>query len=106
MIPGKEVEIGPTKYTLPPINLALRRAHKDFLARAVKIFDGSTKPTNEDVLEVGEIVAAAFKRNYPDVDFAAIEADMDDEKLLECFMAIMAAGRAGPPAGETKPGSR
>lgn len=104
-VPGKEVDIGGTKYIFPPVNLAMRRKHEEFLARAVELFDGRTAPTNKDVLEMGKIVAGAFQRNYPDVDFAALEADISDDKLLECFLAVMAAGRAGPQLGEAKPGS-
>lgn len=106
MIPGVEVQIGDTKYTLPPINIALRRAHKEFLARALKFYDGSAMPTNEDVLEIAQIVSGALKRNYPEIDFGEIEAHLEDGKLLECFVAVMTAGLAGPKPGEARPGSR
>lgn len=105
LVPGKEVEIAGTKYTLPPVNIALRRLHKDFLARAVKFSDGGIVPSNDDILEMSQIVAGAMKRNYPELDFGTLEQYLDDEKLLECFIAVMAAGRAGPQLGETKPGS-
>lgn len=102
MVPGVEVTIGDTKYTLPPINLAMRRAHKEFLSDAVKFAEGAVAPTNDDVLRMGEVIEASLKRNYPDIPFAKFEPDLDDEKLLECFIAILTAGRAGPQTGEPK----
>lgn len=106
-IPGKEVEIGGTKYILPPINIRMRREFQDFLGKAAGFADGSVTPTNADVLEMGKIVIGALKRNYKDeLDLVALEDGLDDVKLLECFVAVMAAGQAGPRPGEGTPGSR
>ena len=106
MIPGKEVEIGGTKYTLPPLNIPSLRKHEALLNKGAAFAAGGLIPSATDILEMTQIVEESFKRNYPAVNFAEkIEEHLDIEKVTECFTAIMVAGSAGPRTGESKPAS-
>lgn len=106
MIPGQEVEIGGTKYTLPPLNIASLRKHKDFLSRSAEFASGASLPGVDDVLKMTEIIRDSFARNYPDTSFASLEDHIDIAKLSECFLAIMRVNGTGPATGEKKPGSQ
>lgn len=105
MIPGKEVEIGGKKYTLPPLNIASLRKHMDFMKRAKHLADGSIEAGVEEVMEMTEIVKESLKRNHPEADFADIEEHLEIDKLTECFSAIMRVNGSGPALGEKKPGN-
>lgn len=106
MIPGKEVEIGGTKYTLPPLNIPSLRKHEEFLNKGPSFGAGKLIPTATDILEMTEIVRESFMRNYAEVDFATVvEPNLDVPKVSECFGAIMTANAAGPATGESKPAS-
>lgn len=105
MIPGKEVEIGGKKYTLPPLNIASLRKHREFMSQAKHLADGSVEVGVEDVLKMTDIICDSFKRNYPEVNFAEIEEDLGIDKLIECFSAIMSVNGSGPALGEKKPGN-
>jgi hypothetical protein len=105
MIPGKEVEIGGTRYTLPPLNIASLRKHREFMSQARQLADGSVEAGVEEVLKMTDIICDSFKRNYPEVNFAEIEEHLDIEKLTECFTAVMRVNGSGPAMGESKPAS-
>jgi hypothetical protein len=106
MIPGKEVEIGGTKYTLPPLNIPSLRKHETFLNKGPSFGKGGLIPTATDILEMAEIVRESFIRNYAEVDFEkVVEPHLDVPRVSECFTAVMTANAAGPATGESKPAS-
>jgi len=105
MIPGREVEIGGEKYTLPPLNIASLRKHREFMNRARHLADGSVEAGVDEVLEMTEIVKESLKRNHPEANFAQIEEHLEIDKLTECFSAIMRVNGSGPALGEKKPAS-
>lgn len=107
MIPGKEVEIGGKKYTLPPLNIPSLRLHKAFLDRAKAEFVANPDLIKfEDVAEMTDIVRESFTRNYPEVNFAeTIEPQLDMVKVSELFGMVMGANGAGPALGEKRPGN-
>lgn len=105
MIPGKEVEIGGKKYTLPPLNIASLRKHREFMDRSKQLADGTTEPGMVDLLEMTDMVRDSLMRNHPDANFAEIEEHLDIVKLNECFLAVVRINGSGPALGEKKPGN-
>jgi hypothetical protein len=93
MIPGKEVEIGGTTYTLPPINVKSARKHKEFLSNLAT--DGCGRlPRISAVEEMVDIVFESLIRNYPAANWAQIEAAMDCAKLVEVSAVVISSGLA------------
>jgi len=105
MIPGREVEIGGKKYTLPPLNIASLRKHREFMDKSKQLADGTIEPGVGEIFEMTDMVRDSLMRNYPEVNFAEIEEELDIAKVTECFLAVMKINGSGPALGEKKPGN-
>jgi hypothetical protein len=94
MIPGKEVEIGGTRYTLPPLNVASLRKHKDLLNKVAAYGGGKAVPEVLDAVGMADVVFESLVRNYPQAERDRLEENMDTAKLVEAFVAVIASGLA------------
>ena len=85
MIDGKSVTLGGREFIAPPVPFSCMRRFAD-------VFEGRASPT-VDVM--ADIVFAALKRNYPDLDQIAFEDEcLDVSNLNLAFMAVMQASNA------------
>ncbi len=99
MIDGKHVTLGDREFIAPPVPFSCMRRFAD-------VFEGRASPT-VDVM--ADIVFAALKRNYPDLDQKAFEDEcLDVGNLNLAFMAVMQASNAkeSDALGEAQAGSR
>lgn len=94
MIAGKKITLGSTTFEIPPVPFSAMRKHKD-------VFEGKQTP---DITVMADIVYAALLRNYPDLDQAKFENDLDITNVTMAFNAAMAISGAEPATGEAKPG--
>ena len=93
MIDGKLVMLGGREFIAPPVPFSCMRRFAD-------VFEGRASPTVE---VMADIVFAALKRNYPDLDQKAFEDEcLDVGNLNLAFMAVMQAsgGKEDNPPGE------
>lgn len=65
MIPGANISLGGTEYTVPPINLRIDFAFKDQIAKVCR--PEGELPFAEYVEAASAILFALFQRNYPDM---------------------------------------
>jgi len=107
MIPGPTFRIGETDFVLAPLNLASARAHKKFFETGWQAANGGVQDLGPAALfEMADIVFESLQRNYPDLKRDEVDAHLDLSNIPDAFIAVMTAGKAGPAAGETKPGNR
>ena len=99
MIDGKRITLGGREFVAPPVPFACMRRFAD-------VFEGRASPTAS---VMADIVFAALKRNYPDLDQKTFEDEcLDVGNLNFAFMAVMQASNAKEdnPPGEAPAGSR
>ena len=102
MIPGIEVNLGGTPYTIPPLTigqltnggLALLQEH-DQLVEARKIWESYTSCT--------KLIAMAMRRNSPDMTEAQIYDLIDMRNINDAFLAVI--GATGLTMGEMQAGA-
>ena len=99
MIDGKHITLGGREFIAPPVPFSCMR-------RFAEVFEGRTSPTVE---VMADIVFAALKRNYPDLDQKTFEDEcLDVANLNLAFMAVMQASSAqeADHPGEAQAGSQ
>ncbi len=85
MIDGKRITLGGREFVAPPVPFACMRRFAD-------VFEGRASPTVE---VMADIVFAALKRNYPDLEQKVFEDEcLDVGNLNLAFMAVMQASAA------------
>lgn len=85
MINGILITLGGREFIAPPVPFSCMRRFAD-------VFEGRASPT-VDVM--ADIVFAALKRNYPDLDQKVFEDEcLDVSNLNSAFMAVMQASNA------------
>ena len=85
MIDGKRITLGGREFVAPPVPFSCMRRFAD-------VFEGRAAPTVE---VMADIVFAALKRNYPDLDQKVFEEEcLDVGNLNRAFMAVMQASNA------------
>lgn len=77
MIPGIELTLGGTKFTVPPLSLGAIERFQDALKSA---------PTPSLVIDVA---TASLRRNYPDMTREDVAEIVDTENCNAVFAAIM-----------------
>ena len=93
MIDGQRITLGGREFVAPPVPFSCMRRFAD-------VFEGRAAPTVE---VMADIVFAALKRNYPDLDQKVFEDEcLDVGNLNQAFMAVMQASHAkeSGPLGE------
>ena len=82
MIDGQPITLGEREFVAPPVPFSCMRRFAD-------VFEGRASPT-VDVM--ADIVFAALKRNYPDLDQKVFEDEcLDVGNLNLAFRAVMQA---------------
>ena len=85
MIDGKRITLGGREFVAPPVPFSCMRRFAD-------VFEGRTSPTVE---VMADIVFAALKRNYPDLDQKVFEDEfLDVGNLNLAFRAVMQVSSA------------
>ena len=85
MIDGQRITLGGREFVAPPVPFACMRRFAD-------VFEGRASPTVE---VMADIVFAALKRNYPDLEQKVFEDEcLDVGNLNLAFMAVMQASAA------------
>ena len=97
MIDGKEVVMGEQTFICPPAPFGIVRKYE-------AVFAGKREPT---LSEMGDILFAALRRNYPDLEQEVFEQDnLDLGNFKAAFLACLKASGAEEPApGEASPGT-
>ena len=93
MIDGKRITLAGREFVAPPVPFASMRRFAD-------VFEGRAAPTVE---VMADIVFAALKRNYPDLDQKVFEDEcLDVGNLNLAFRAVMqvSSARETAPSGE------
>ena len=82
MIDGQRITLGGREFVAPPVPFSCMRPFAD-------VFEGRAAPTVE---VMADIVFAAMKRNYPDLDQKVFEDEcLDVGNLNLAFRAVMQA---------------
>ena len=82
MIDGQRITLGGREFVAPPVPFSCMRRFAD-------VFEGRAAPTVE---VMADIVFAAMKRNYPDLDQKVFEDEcLDVGNLNLAFRAVMQA---------------
>ena len=82
MIDGQRITLGGREFVAPPVPFSCMRRFAD-------VFEGRAAPTVE---VLADIVFAALKRNYPDLDQKVFEDEcLDVGNLNLAFRAVMQA---------------
>lgn len=85
MIDGQPITLGEREFVAPPVPFSCMRRFAD-------VFEGRATPTVE---VMADIVFAALKRNYPDLDQRVFEDEcLDVGNLNLAFRAVMQASSA------------
>ena len=93
MIDGQRITLGGREFVAPPVPFSCMRRFAD-------VFEGRAAPTVE---VMADIVFAAMKRNYPDLDQKVFEDEcLDVGNLNLAFRAVMqvSSAREGATPGE------
>ncbi len=93
MIDGQRITLGGREFVAPPVPFSCMRRFAD-------VFEGRAAPTVE---VMADIVFAAMKRNYPDLDQKVFEDEcLDVGNLNLAFRAVMqvSSARETAPSGE------
>jgi hypothetical protein len=81
--------IGAKTYLVPPLNIAAFKKHKAFLDR---VMQGGVDPASagqDDLDSIFDLIFLALKRNYKELDEAALAEDIDLGNLQPLFAAVM-----------------
>lgn len=96
MIEGKKIILGGREFILPPIPFATLRKYAD-------VFAGKATP---NMCQMGDIVYAALKRNYPDLTQDDFETNcLDISNMVDAFNQAMFNSGAEAATGEAQPGN-
>lgn len=98
LIPGVKITLNGTTYIVPALTLAQVRQ----LQPNLELLRGLTNtPTPEQLNALGEVFAAAFGRNYPDMVPMSLEEMIDLRDMRSVLGAIMGvSGLVEKEAGE------
>lgn len=96
MIAGKKITLGGREFEAPPVPFAVIRKHID-------VFEGRQQPS---LLDMGDIIFLALKRNYPELTQEELDGLLDRANMLEAFNTVMlVSGTQEKLPGEAAPGS-
>jgi hypothetical protein len=92
MIPGTEIEADGQTWTVPPLSL---RQMREFLPKIQQLSAsaaGSLGPEELDILT--ELVAAAMRRNYPEMTAEKVEDMLDLTSAIDALNAAMGRSKS------------
>jgi hypothetical protein len=99
---GTEVEVGGTKYVVPPITLGLYFR----LEKEIRTVSNGMKPDTDQFafLRAGsKIVTESIKRNYPDLDEDEFLESVQMDDVPRLVTAVMAASGFTGKEGDARP---
>lgn len=104
MIPGIEITMGGRDWVVPPLTLGQLR---QLLPKLRQLSSIGAAMGEEEIGVLGEVVAAAMSRNYPEVTAASVEDLVDLGNAREVLAAILEGSglrRQGNSPGEAAAG--
>jgi hypothetical protein len=104
MIPGITIAMGGREWVVPPLTLGQLR---QLLPKLRQLSSIGAAMGEEEIGVLGEVVAAAMSRNYPDITAASVEELVDLGNAREVLAAILEGSglrRQGNSLGEAAAG--
>ena len=90
MIPGIKIQLGDKEFEIPPLSLGMLRS--GLMEKMKKHDEMLQKPdmdANDLLLIRGEIIFAAMKRNYPEMDETEVFDRLDYGNVSRAWAAIL-----------------
>ena len=100
MIPGVTIQMGGNEWTVPPLTLGQLRKLNDKIASMISIGNDDVGITQEQADTIGEVVAAALSRNYPDMTIEKVLDLIDLGNARDVISAVL--GGSGLRPGEAR----